>query len=34
MDKKELINLLNQDLAGEFQAIIMYTAYSAQVHGP
>jgi bacterioferritin len=34
MKKKELINCLNQDLAGEFQAVLMYTVYSAQVKGP
>lgn len=34
MDKQALIKLLNQDLAGEFQAILMYTVYSAQVKGP
>jgi len=34
MDKKELVNLLNQDLAGEFQAVLMYTVYSALVKGP
>lgn len=34
MDKKALINSLNQDLAGEFQAVLMYTVYSALVKGP
>lgn len=34
MDKKELIKHLNDDLAGELQAVIMYTVYSAQVTGP
>ncbi|MCC7447962.1 MAG: ferritin-like domain-containing protein [Anaerolineae bacterium] len=34
MDKQALVTLLNQDLAGEFQAIVMYTVYSAQVTGP
>lgn len=34
MDRKELINRLNQDLAGEFQAVIMYTVYTALVKGP
>ncbi len=34
MDKQKLIDALNADLASEFQAIIMYTTYSAQVMGP
>ena len=34
MEKKELIKRLNEDLAGEFNAIIQYTAYSAKVTGP
>jgi bacterioferritin len=34
MDKQALIKGLNEDLAGELQAIIMYTVYSAQVKGP
>lgn len=34
MDRQKLIDLLNQDLAGELQAVIMYTVYSAQVKGP
>jgi len=34
MDKQTLIANLNQDLANEFQAIVMYTVYSAQVKGP
>lgn len=34
MDKQKLIDALNADLAAEFQAIIMYTTYSAQVTGP
>ncbi|HVO43841.1 MAG TPA: ferritin-like domain-containing protein [Aggregatilineales bacterium] len=34
MEKKQLADLLNQDLAGEFQAILMYTVYAAQVKGP
>ena len=29
-----LIKALNDDLANEYQAIIMYTTYSAQVKGP
>ena len=34
MDKQTLITNLNHDLANEFQAIVMYTVYSAQVTGP
>lgn len=34
MDKKELVKHLNQDLAGEFQAVLMYTVYAALVKGP
>ncbi len=34
MDKQTLIKHLNQDLANEFQAVIMYTTYSSQVKGP
>lgn len=34
MDKQQLIRLLNEDLAGEFQAILMYTVYAAMVKGP
>ena len=34
MDKQALVKALNEDLANEFQAIIMYTTYSAQVKGP
>ena len=34
MDKKQLADLLNKDLAGEFQAVLMYTVYSAMVKGP
>ncbi len=34
MDRQKLVDLLNQDLAGELQAVIMYTVYSAQVKGP
>ncbi|WP_448576491.1 ferritin-like domain-containing protein [Thermomicrobium sp.] len=33
MDKKTLIDGLNQDLAGEFQAIIMYIHYAASATG-
>jgi bacterioferritin len=29
-----LVEALNQDLAAEYQAVIMYTTYSAQVKGP
>ncbi len=34
MDKKELIKRLNEDLAGEFGAIIQYLTYAAKVTGP
>lgn len=34
MDKQTLINALNEDLAGELQAIIQYMTYSARVTGP
>jgi len=34
VDKETLIKALNEDLANEFQAIIMYTVYSAKVSGP
>lgn len=34
MNKQTLIDALNQDLSSEFQAVIMYTTYSAQVKGP
>jgi bacterioferritin len=34
MDKQALAQLLNEDLAGEFQAILMYTVYSSLVKGP
>lgn len=34
MSNQKLIDALNQDLAGELQAIIMYISYSAQVTGP
>lgn len=34
MTKQALIDALNRDLAAEFQAVIMYTTYSAQVTGP
>jgi bacterioferritin len=32
--KKDLIQALNGDLAGELQAVIMYTVYAAAVTGP
>lgn len=32
--KEELIQGLNEDLAGEYQAILMYTTYAAAVTGP
>ncbi len=34
MDKKELIKRLNEDLAGEFGAIIQYVTYAARATGP
>ncbi len=34
MSNQELIDLLNQDLANEFAAIIQYTTYAAKVTGP
>ena len=34
MDKHQLINLLNEDLAGEFGAIIQYITYAARATGP
>lgn len=34
MDKKALIDALNEDLAGELQAVIQYLTYSAKVTGP
>lgn len=34
MTKKELIKALNQDLAGEFGAIIQYITYAAKATGP
>ncbi len=33
-DQQALIEGLNQDLAGEYQAILMYTHYSAKLTGP
>lgn len=34
MERKELIKALNEDLAGELQAVIQYLTYSAKVTGP
>ncbi len=34
MDKQTLIDHLNEDLAGELQAIIQYITYAAKVTGP
>lgn len=34
MDKKKLIDRLNEDLAGELGAVIQYTTYSAKATGP
>lgn len=34
MEKKELIELLNEDLAGELSAIIQYITYAAKATGP
>lgn len=34
MDGRTLIDALNEDLANELQAVIMYTVYSAKVSGP
>lgn len=34
MNKTQLIDALNEDLATEFQAVAMYTVYSAKVKGP
>lgn len=34
MDKQALIDALNEDLAGELQAIIQYLTYSSRVTGP
>jgi bacterioferritin len=33
-DQRELIEALNSDLAGELQAIVMYTTYAAKLTGP
>ena len=34
MDKKTMIKLLNEDLAGELSAIIQYITYAAKATGP
>lgn len=34
MDKKKMIDLLNEDLANEFSAIIQYLTYAAKTTGP
>ena len=34
MDKKQLIDLLNEDLAAEYAAIIQYITYAARATGP
>ena len=34
MDKQQLIDKLNEDLAGEFGAIIQYITYAAKATGP
>lgn len=34
VDKQELLDNLNYDLAGEYQAVLMYTQYSAKLTGP
>ena len=34
MNKKELVKRLNEDLAGEFSAIIQYVTYAAKATGP
>jgi bacterioferritin len=34
MTKEKLVELLNTDLANEYQAVIMYTTYAAAVSGP
>lgn len=34
MDKQQLIDKLNEDLAGEFSAIIQYITYAAKATGP
>src|SRR5213080_2974774 len=34
VDRQALLDGLNHDLAGEYQAIVMYTQYSAKLTGP
>lgn len=34
IDKTRFIDLLNADLANEYQAVLMYTTYAARVAGP
>ncbi len=34
LDRQALIEGLNKDLAGEYQAVLMYTHYSARLTGP
>jgi bacterioferritin len=34
VDRQALIESLNHDLAGEYQAVLMYTHYSAKLTGP
>ncbi len=34
MDKKTLIDHLNEDLSGELSAVVQYTTYAAKVTGP
>jgi len=34
LTRKQMIELLNEDLAGEYQAIIAYTVYSQVIKGP
>jgi len=34
VDRRTLIDGLNHDLAGEYQAVLMYTHYSAKLSGP
>jgi len=34
MDKKKLIKALNEDLAGEYSAIVQYLTYAAKATGP
>jgi bacterioferritin len=34
MDKRQLVDKLNEDLAGEFAAILQYTTFAAKATGP